>query len=125
MKENNEVLRELFAKVVHDSWSDWMKYLFSKCDTIYKHPEDMNDFTEYTIIPTWVYKRWKRQMETSYEELPDNEKESDRKEADRYLDALNSFYEKMLENSKSLSADICKAISEHFWELFDEKDRRL
>lgn len=68
--------REELAKYAHDAWSGWMEYLFGKC-TINRQGD--------CVIPREVYKRWYRQMKTSYADLPENEKESDRYEADRML----------------------------------------
>lgn len=70
----DEVLERL-AALEHDQWSGWMKYMFSKCTE-----EDGK-----TIIPAELVERWKRQMETPYDELPEEEKESDRVEARKVL----------------------------------------
>lgn len=63
---------ERYAEFAHSQWSGWMKYLFSKCSV----SED-----ETAIIPKWAVERWKRQMNTPYAELSEQEKESDRDEA--------------------------------------------
>jgi len=73
-------IRERLAALAHDQWSGWMKYLFKKCQ--------MNDDGTVTI-PAWAVERWSRQMLTGYKDLPEDEKESDRKEADRYLMIIN------------------------------------
>ena len=36
-------------------------------------------------VPAELVARWRRQMNTEYPDLPDKEKESDRKEADKIL----------------------------------------
>jgi hypothetical protein len=59
---------EKWAESEHDCWSDWMKYLFSK------GVESNGSF----IIPKELVERWKRQMNTSYSELTEKEKQSDR-----------------------------------------------
>jgi hypothetical protein len=69
-------LRERLAALAHRQWSGWMSYLFGKCR--------MNDDATLTI-PAWAVERWQRQMNTSYFDLPEEEKDSDRKEADRIL----------------------------------------
>lgn len=73
--------REALARYAHDAWSGWMIYLFSKCE---KLPDGR------MIIPRWDVDRWQRQMTTKYEHLPEPEKDSDREEADRMLEALNA-----------------------------------
>lgn len=75
-------MREKLAALCHEQWSGWMKYLFSKCP----------DYTETgaTIINPDYENRWVRQMETPYAELSEAEKDSDRKEADRFLAILSA-----------------------------------
>lgn len=51
-----------------------MRYLFSRCE-----PSDSG------VIPPWAVARWMRQMNTPYADLPEEEKELDRDEADRML----------------------------------------
>ena len=74
-------LREQIANREHEQWSDWMKYLFSKCS-----------YTDqgHAVIDSGLVSRWKRQMETPYSELPEIEKESDRLEADKILSILET-----------------------------------
>jgi uncharacterized protein (DUF433 family) len=67
-----ERLREQLAALCHEQWSGWMRYLFENC----------------SLIPEAFAIRWKRQMNTPYAELSEAEKESDRKEADRFLSLL-------------------------------------
>lgn len=69
-------LREQLAALEHEQWVAWMKYLFEKS------PENDEGCVE---IPASLVARWKRQMNTSYVDLPENEKESDRAEADKVL----------------------------------------
>lgn len=68
----NNDLRERLAALCHEQWSGWMRYLFEHC----------------SLIPESFVIRWKRQMNTPYTELSEEEKESDRKEADRFLTLL-------------------------------------
>jgi len=72
-------LRERLADLCHEQWSGWMRYLFDQCS-----PQDNGS----TVIPAWGVTRWVRQMNTIYSELTDEEKEADRKEADRFLNVL-------------------------------------
>lgn len=68
--------REAIASLCHDQWSDWMVYLFSKCTM----PPDGD-----MIIPKELVARWLRQINTSYDMLSEEEKNSDRKEADKFI----------------------------------------
>jgi hypothetical protein len=72
-------LRETLAEIAHSQWSGWMEYLFSK-----------GTFGEdgTWLMPKWAVDRWSRQMKTEYQMLSDEEKNSDRNEADRFLRAL-------------------------------------
>ena len=72
--------REVLAELAHAQWSGWMEYLFSK--------GVLNEDGTWTM-PAWAVERWKRQTETPYADLSFDEKESDRKEADKFLLALS------------------------------------
>jgi len=62
-------IMEKLADQEHEQWSNWMKYLFTKGVE--------NEDGTFTINAESV-KRWKRQLETPYELLSEEEKESDR-----------------------------------------------
>lgn len=70
-------LREALADQEHGRWSRWMKYLFSKS------PDG--------VIPPALVERWARQVSTPYKNLSEQEKDSDRKEADATLDTIRRF----------------------------------
>lgn len=72
--------REKLADLCHSQWSGWMEYLFSKCDL-------QKDGTVF--MPRWAVNRWSRQLGSTYADLTEEEKESDRKEADRFLKLFN------------------------------------
>jgi hypothetical protein len=55
-------LRERLATLCHEQWSGWMRYLFSKC----VNPVEPDIGT--IVIPKWAVYRWRRQMETPYDE---------------------------------------------------------
>lgn len=69
-------LRESLAALAHEQWSGWMTYMFRKCIS--------NDDGTVTI-PAWAVERWQRQMSTPYSQLPESERESDRRQADKVL----------------------------------------
>jgi hypothetical protein len=69
-------VREQLAAYAHQAWSGWMKYMFGKS-------RQRGDGS--VVVPPDLVARWIRQMHTPYEELPEEEKESDRKEADEML----------------------------------------
>lgn len=71
-------LRERFAAIAHAVWADWMRYLFGKC---------IRNGSGMVSIPVSLAARWERQISTPYAQLSEDEKESDRAIADRYLRA--------------------------------------
>jgi len=75
------MLQENLAKYAHDAWSGWMHYMYSQSSL-------NNDGT--VTIPKNLVERWKRQMNTDYEKLPESEKTSDLKEADEMLAIMKS-----------------------------------
>lgn len=76
--------RERLAELAHEQWSEWMRYMFSKC---IPEIDEWGDAKYY--IPKWAVDRWTRKLNTPYKDLPEDEKESDRKEADRVIQLLS------------------------------------
>jgi len=70
------MIHELLAVYAHTAWAGWMKYMFSKSQL---NPDGS------VRIPAEFVQRWTRQMNTSYKELPESEKLSDRDEADKIM----------------------------------------
>jgi hypothetical protein len=71
-----DALVEELAAIEHQRWSRWQRYLHSQC----MHQPDGS-----LLIPCDLVKRWERQCETKYEELGDQERESDREQVRQYL----------------------------------------
>lgn len=76
------MLREALAKLAHEQWSGWMKYLFSK--------GRFNEDGSWTMPKEFVL-RWDRQMKMPYSMLSDKEQESDRTEADKFLHLIHTI----------------------------------
>lgn len=70
-------LREDLALYAHTAWSGWLEYMFAKAGT------DLP--TGGISLEASYCSRWRRQMTTHYQALPENEKLSDRAEADKIL----------------------------------------
>ena len=70
--DSSPTLRERVADTQHKIWSHWMEHLFSVGGT--------NPDGSY-VIPADKVARWKKQMETPYSELSEEEKERDREQA--------------------------------------------
>ncbi len=80
---SDDELRETLAAYAHDAWARWMEHLFTK-----------GAYIGYGfIIRDGSAIRWKRQMRTLYADLPEDEKESDRREADKIIALLNASNE--------------------------------
>lgn len=80
---HSELLEKL-SYFEHESWSNWMKYLFSICKD--------NIATDGTMtIPASSVAHWMRQMNTPYTELTEREKESDRDEVRKILPTIYEF----------------------------------
>jgi hypothetical protein len=73
--------RESLAAYAHSAWTGWMVYMFSKCHTADAAPTCGKEL----VIPAECVKRWKRQMDTNYVDLPADEQKSDLAEADKIL----------------------------------------
>lgn len=73
-------MREKLAELSHGQWSGWLRYMFSK--------GTFNKNGTWTM-PSWAVSRWKRQMDTPYNELTEKEQDSDRDEADKIIKVLH------------------------------------
>lgn len=66
----NKDLLEKLAKLEHLQWVEWTKYM-------------LNNLTDDNIT------RWKKQIETNYDNLPNDEKWSDRRWAKKVLELIS------------------------------------
>jgi len=73
-------LREQLADLSHDIWTSWMEWQFSVCE--------QGDKDNSLRIPADKVTRWARQIRTPYSELSEQEKDSDREQADKILAVL-------------------------------------
>lgn len=78
-------LREMIAAECHDQWTGWMDYLFSKTNTCLS----AEDTDQGELIPQGFVQRWRQQCLTPYSKLSEQEKNSDRVEADKIIKLLN------------------------------------
>jgi hypothetical protein len=84
---------EDLAYVEHEQWCHWMRYLVPKLmgevsDALIgidglEDDVSADIFDRLNSLP--CLKHWERQMETKYNDLTENEKESDRKEVRKKL----------------------------------------
>ena len=73
------MLKEQFASQAHEQWAHWMKHLF-------KVSEENEDGS--VTIPKELVDRWKRQMDTNFFLLSDQEQKSDYDQAEKFLKLL-------------------------------------
>ena len=74
--KSNGAHLEFHAERQHQIWGHWMDYQFSLC-------EEQADGS--LVIPAEKVERWKRQLATSYDELSEAERESDRQVVREHL----------------------------------------
>jgi hypothetical protein len=70
-------LLETLASIEHERWSHWQRYLHSKCEPI--------GGDGALLIPGNLVRRWEEQIGTSYSNLTEDQKESDREQVRKYL----------------------------------------
>lgn len=105
LEEEFEDFIEKGADLEHERWSKWQSYFFSKCSVKpQSQVNGMDDRYVYLALPKDLYERWVRQMNTSYNELSEQEKESDRIEVRKYIplvtELISSREEKAREEGK-------------------------
>lgn len=69
-------LVDQLAHIEHERWSHWQ---------IYVHSNGLRQADGSLMIPSNLVGRWERQMSTSYADLSDEEKSSDRAQVQKYL----------------------------------------
>jgi hypothetical protein len=75
MPEPHTDVREELAALCHEQWAGWMVYLFAKCE----RPDG-----SVLIAPAYA-EALRTLTRTPYADLPESQKDNDRKEADRIL----------------------------------------
>lgn len=75
--------RELLAAYAHEAWAGWMRWMFEKGGMSTIQADDNDKIVTFWTMKPEQYERWQRQMNTSYADLPESEKASDRDEADK------------------------------------------
>jgi hypothetical protein len=89
MRMSNANVRESFASLVeelaateHQRWAHWQKYVHDKA---LRQPDGS------LVLPADLVARWERQFNTSYADLTDEEKNSDREQVQKYLPILERW----------------------------------
>ncbi len=103
MEENKELIEQLSA-AEHASWSRWMKYVFDVCDAYSIIDTDGFDRNKGVLIPPELVERWQRQIDTPYDELSEQEKQSDRDEVAHILPIIREYALSQRDDSGELAA---------------------
>lgn len=82
MKTGKEELREKLAAIEHERWGDWQAWMMSQ-----KGLEQPNGDI---VLKADDVMRWRRQTDTPYAKLSEQEKQSDRRQVDRYWPIVES-----------------------------------
>jgi hypothetical protein len=76
-------LTEQLAAIEHERWSRWQRYV---------HEKSVRQPDGSMLLPANLVERWEKQIATRYEELSDEEKESDREQVRGYLPLIVSEF---------------------------------
>ena len=78
MVSNGEPLREQLAAIEHERWAHWQRWMHDQ------GRRARPDGTGALVLPAVLVDRWERQIATTYADLTEAEKASDREQVDRY-----------------------------------------
>ena len=107
---SNEKLLNKFAEAQHKIWANWMEHLF----------EQGWDQADGTFkIKSEKVRRWKRQIETPYEKLSDEEQRSDKDVVMNYLkDAIVATIEEAVQVSLKSFEEEFVLIEKEGWKKY-------
>lgn len=88
----------------------WMKYLFMK--------GTYNEDGTWTM-PKWAVERWTRQMNTPFQDLPEEEKDTDREEADKFLAIFEQRVTELEDVLRTIRGDAKSALND-VWDRDDD-----
>jgi hypothetical protein len=101
MPHTNEEMIEKMASIEHERWAKWQKYMHSH---VYDSSQSINPHLK--VIPTELYNRWERQINTPYEQLSEKEKESDREQVRPYFELISNLKKSIREEIEKVEAPI-------------------
>lgn len=83
-------LFEKLASIEHDRWSEWQQYVHSIC---------VKNEDGSLTIPSHFVEHWEKQIRTKYNDLSENEKNSDREQVDRYWSRIENYIKTRINSS--------------------------
>ena len=75
-------LLEALAVVEHERWAHWQAYV---------HDQGVKNPDGSITLPANLVERWSRQIATPYDQLTEDEKNSDREQVARYLPTIKDY----------------------------------
>lgn len=99
-KQREEIIDKL-AAIEHERWSHWQEYMF---DCAIKSGDDNIGIRTFSW-PTAQVERWNEQMETEYECLTEEEKQSDRDQVMRYWPLIEKFLDQELDRRDKINQE--------------------
>lgn len=103
-----EIIEKL-ADIEHQRWSDWQSYCHKVLRENCPSPELES-----------ILKRWDRQIATSYQDLSESEKESDRNQVRRYEPIISD----LITQTRQEAVEIVKQKKKKHWHIIFEGDNR-
>ena len=100
-------LKEKLANIEHQRWADWQRW----CHKVLRENCPSPELEK-------VLERWDKQIVTKYKDLSEKEKDSDRKQVDRYWPLI----EKALQQQREEIAERMKEVSGNI-RRFDDKEK--
>jgi hypothetical protein len=85
-----QLLEEL-AAIEHDRWAHWQRY-------VHDNGERQTDGS--ILLPADLVERWERQINTAYNELSEQEKNSDREQVRKYFPLLERSLQQACKKSE-------------------------
>lgn len=79
VQERLEAAIERLASIEHERWAHWQGYMHSKGEL---QPDGS------MLLPADLVAQWSKQIETSYDKLTPEERESDREQVRRYVPTI-------------------------------------
>jgi hypothetical protein len=80
-------LVEKLAAIEHSRWAHWQRYV---------HSASLPQPDGSLVMPAELVARWEKQIATSYADLDDREKESDREQVRKYLPLIEAALRKRI-----------------------------
>ena len=95
---------EKLSDIEHDRWCNWQRYLHSCC---------IKNEDGSLTIPKILVERWEYEINTKYNNLPDNIKESDRKETYKIIPIIDEYLQHQLEEKDKVIDEIKNALTNY------------